>query len=102
MRDRIDRAQRLQRPFERGQRVADRAQPDEAQRDRLLHRPQVARDGNVLIDATAITGMNIITEWTIDSVTTQVGTGPPIRRSEERRVGQECVSTCRSRWSQYH
>src|SRR3546814_12740371 len=22
-----------------------------------------------------------------------------IRRSEERRVGQECVSTCRSRWS---
>src|SRR3546814_14568313 len=24
------------------------------------------------------------------------------RRSEERRVGQECVSTCRSRWSQYH
>src|SRR3546814_12010728 len=22
-------------------------------------------------------------------------------RSEERRVGQECVSTCRSRWSQY-
>src|SRR3546814_10389448 len=23
------------------------------------------------------------------------------RRSEERRVGQECVSTCRSRWSQY-
>src|SRR3546814_20192507 len=25
-----------------------------------------------------------------------------IRRSEERRVGKECVSTCRSRWSQYH
>src|SRR3546814_16081361 len=23
-------------------------------------------------------------------------------RSEERRVGQECVSTCRSRWSTYH
>src|SRR3546814_4636232 len=26
------------------------------------------------------------------------GTG----RSEERRVGKECVSTCRSRWSPYH
>src|SRR3546814_1813697 len=25
---------------------------------------------------------------------------PP--RSEERRVGKECVSTCRSRWSPYH
>src|SRR3546814_13570372 len=24
------------------------------------------------------------------------------RRSEERRVGTECVSTCRSRGSQYH
>src|SRR3546814_4414860 len=27
------------------------------------------------------------------------GTRP---RSEERRVGKECVSTCRSRWSPYH
>src|SRR3546814_18960142 len=26
--------------------------------------------------------------------------GPP-PRSEERRVGNECVSTCRSRWSPY-
>src|SRR3546814_4737901 len=24
------------------------------------------------------------------------------KRSEERRVGKECVSTCRSRWSTYH
>src|SRR3546814_1173836 len=34
--------------------------------------------------------------------------GPPIlvgaaqQRSEERRGGKECVSTCRSRWSPYH
>src|SRR3546814_14220995 len=26
----------------------------------------------------------------------------PWPRSEERRVGKECVSTCRSRWSPYH
>src|SRR3546814_6311105 len=25
-----------------------------------------------------------------------------LERSEERRVGKECVSTCRSRWSPYH
>src|SRR3546814_4161936 len=25
-----------------------------------------------------------------------------VTRSEERRVGKECVSTCRSRWSPYH
>src|SRR3546814_19644210 len=24
------------------------------------------------------------------------------KRSEERRVGKDCVSTCRSRWWQYH
>src|SRR3546814_987948 len=28
--------------------------------------------------------------------------GGDLRRSEERRVGKECVSTCRSRWSPYH
>src|SRR3546814_12473941 len=37
----------------------------------------------------------------------QTGTGKtaafarPILRSDERRVGKECVSTCRSRWSPY-
>src|SRR3546814_8241111 len=28
--------------------------------------------------------------------------GGILERSEERRVGKECVSTCRSRWSPYH
>src|SRR3546814_10544761 len=36
----------------------------------------------------------------------EVGIGrrqpPGLRRSEERRVGKECVSTCRSRWSPSH
>src|SRR3546814_17214206 len=27
---------------------------------------------------------------------------PQLGRSEERRVGKECVSTCRYRWSPYH
>src|SRR3546814_12142089 len=30
------------------------------------------------------------------------GETPQYVRSEERRVGKECVSTCRSRWSPYH
>src|SRR3546814_18541356 len=29
------------------------------------------------------------------------GSDPKMGRSEERRVGKECVSTCRSRWSPY-
>src|SRR3546814_11696500 len=32
----------------------------------------------------------------------RVAVGQAARRSEERRVGKECVSTCRSRWSPYH
>src|SRR3546814_21031373 len=33
----------------------------------------------------------------------QARLGAPFRmRSEERRVGKECVSTCRSRWSRCH
>src|SRR3546814_8324736 len=32
----------------------------------------------------------------------QLPVAPWIMRSEERRVGKECVSTCRSRWSPYH
>src|SRR3546814_1689513 len=33
---------------------------------------------------------------------TQTPQPTPAWRSEERRVGKECVSTCRSRWSPYH
>src|SRR3546814_3939974 len=33
-------------------------------------------------------------DWTVERVFAL--------RSEERRVGKECVSTCRSRWSPYH
>src|SRR3546814_2383926 len=45
----------------------------------------------------------------IDWVKTLKGEGDNVgklvekgKRSEERRVGKECVSTCRSRWSPYH
>src|SRR3546814_19365183 len=31
-----------------------------------------------------------------------VRTEQAANRSEERRVGKECVSTCRSRWTPYH
>src|SRR3546814_20308968 len=33
---------------------------------------------------------------------TVIPSTPSDARSGERRVGQECVSTCRSRWSPYH
>src|SRR3546814_11347021 len=37
-----------------------------------------------------------------DSIDMAIRFGQEGFRSEERRVGKECVSTCRSRWSPYH
>src|SRR3546814_5048485 len=46
-----------------------------------------------------------IARWLASPPPISASTGPVNRtmpRSEERRVGKECVSTCRSRWSPYH
>src|SRR3546814_14613203 len=37
-----------------------------------------------------------------DGACRRLAAGAGLARSEERRVGKECVSTCRSRWSPYH
>src|SRR3546814_11999193 len=39
--------------------------------------------------------------WIAD-ISSETQTSDCTNRSEERRVGKECVSTCRSRWSPYH
>src|SRR3546814_19340493 len=49
--------------------------------------------------------IRIIADKNIDLFSSRAFTlqsGDITMRSEERRVGKECVSTCRSRWSQYH
>src|SRR3546814_8050702 len=46
-------------------------------------------------------GPNIVSN-VVQSDGGPAGSGQVLMRSEERRVGQECVSTCRSRWSPYH
>src|SRR3546814_13637533 len=38
----------------------------------------------------------------LDKAVAAAKAAQPAWRSEERRVGKECVSTCRSRWSPYH
>src|SRR3546814_3277697 len=46
-------------------------------------------DGGLMIDLSLMKGIRVdVRDRTV--------------RSEERRVGKECVSTCRSRWSPYH
>src|SRR3546814_10039519 len=40
-------------------------------------------------------------DWHVWMLLAGRGFGKTRTRSEERRVGKECVSTCRSRWSPY-
>src|SRR3546814_4708199 len=57
------------------------------------HGHQLAADGVVLDDRLEVAGLGALAVGLeVDEVT----------RSEERRVGKECVSTCRYRWSPYH
>src|SRR3546814_17869483 len=68
-------------------------------RKQLPHIALLGTGGTIASTAQATTAMAdyTVTEG-IDSLLTAV----PEIRSEERRVGTECVSTCRSRWSPYH
>src|SRR3546814_4330135 len=46
--------------------------------------------------------INIVTVMSIDQRIFEYPADTRCIRSAERRVGKECVSTCRSRWSPYH
>src|SRR3546814_18853120 len=50
--------------------------------------------------------VNYIETWglfrAIDENLASLSATKKLHRSEERRVGKECGSTCRSRWSPYH
>src|SRR3546814_5872471 len=47
-------------------------------------------------------GASIAIARMVSAYSTWATDGGGTWRSEERRVGKECVSTCRSRWSPYH
>src|SRR3546814_5401960 len=54
-----------------------------------------------LMDQTS-TQIRIIRPISVDETEVTTYCIAPVGRSEERRVGKECVSTCRSRWWPYH
>src|SRR3546814_17923135 len=81
------------------------------------HQSPDVREFKIVVPATSgtwgITGEVLVLSRTPtialdDRMTCQVslqfsgGRDEAATRSEERRVGKECVSTCRSRWSLYH
>src|SRR3546814_601225 len=69
---------------------------------------QPAREGEILVTSFTTRGTPLIRYRIGDRISLApddyrcpCGSCFPVR-SEERRVGKECVSTCRSRWSPYH
>ena len=70
--------------------------------DKDLEGEQIAYSLCVLLRLNPATAHRIIfTEITEKAIKAAIES-PGRIRSEERRVGKECVSTCRSRWSPYH
>src|SRR3546814_21073399 len=63
----------------------------------------VVEDSDVGMEAAEAAGMKAF-QYVPNGETVSYQGGTPFddMRSEERRVGKECVSTCRSRWSPYH
>src|SRR3546814_2058660 len=85
----------VERLTEAGHRLADRAIVRDEQ-EAIVARLRawiVDPDVDVVIatGGTGVTGRDVTPEAFAS-----------VYRSEERRVGKECVSTCRSRWSPYH
>src|SRR3546814_20418987 len=59
-------------------------------------------DGNGGDDTIVVNASNTTVIGGAGSDTVSYANAAAAVRSEERRVGKECVSTCRSRWSPYH
>src|SRR3546814_6958622 len=55
-------------------------------------------DVSVSFNVEPAQGVAVVHSWRAPVYAVMAAT----HRSEERRVGKECVSTCRSRWSPYH
>src|SRR3546814_18202646 len=70
-------------------------------RDRQGHEDP-ARDDHTEDQAIHRAALASLPVWTSSRIRSVERPAQASARSEERRVGKECVSTCRSRWSPYH
>src|SRR3546814_12728833 len=63
-----------------------------------------AADGSVAVyfEAAAVITVLVLLGQVLELRARETTSGAIRARSEERRVGKECVSTCTTRWSPYH
>src|SRR3546814_17704130 len=73
----------------------------EVRKKRVFVKRATEEQDTTSITAVPIGGAAGITGVALENLDPQA-TSITSKRSEERRVGKECVSTCRSRWSPYH
>src|SRR3546814_12677821 len=66
-----------------------------------FHHPAPAEQPGVVVDQLAATMVHLRQDRPLQRIDLFVVLRLEAPRSEERRVGKECVSTCRSRWSPY-
>src|SRR3546814_14507624 len=79
--------------------------PESARRvdeDQAVPIAALATGDRIIVDAGAVVTIDGVIERGESLVDRALLTGESGGRSEESRVGKECVSTCRSRWSPYH
>src|SRR3546814_13439630 len=83
------------------QRVMMSAEPIQL-RAQIVQMSKIAYADGPSADLVLIGGANAPARGADLASATRIPTQRIKVRSEERRVGKECVSTCRSRWSPYH
>src|SRR3546814_12915008 len=85
-----------------GSNVQFAVNPDNGRMIVIEMNPRVSRSSALASKATgfpiAKVAARLAVGYTLDELRNEITGG----RSEERRVGKECVSTCRSRWSPDH
>src|SRR3546814_18872401 len=80
--------------------------PIRERRPRFEVEPDVERRGGVVrrqvIGEHVAAEAPVVAQYVAQQERIFAGVGAVDARTEERRVGKECVMTCRSRWSPYH
>src|SRR3546814_13424419 len=68
---------------------------------RMRNRLRAYRQERNIHKRNATETLELMLDWRVRALNAEYAI-EDLARSEERRVGKECVSTCRSRWSPYH